>query len=59
MDVVNLRGRGLTSLPPEIGKLHNLGALCLSNNFLEIIPDTINNLKQLDSFDVYNNKLTF
>jgi len=55
---LDLSGRGLTELPPEIGLLSQLTSLRLSENKLTALPPEIGQLTQLTSLYIYGNKLT-
>jgi Leucine-rich repeat (LRR) protein len=49
----------LTTIPKEIGKLHNLRVLSISwGGQLESIPKEIGNLKKLEKLDLWRNNLT-
>jgi len=52
-----LRGRKLTSLPPEIGQLTALTTLNLSGNQLTSLPPEIGQLTGLKSLNLFENKL--
>jgi Leucine-rich repeat (LRR) protein len=54
---LDLSGRNLTALPPEIGLLTGLEELDLRNNKLTELPEEIGNLKRLKKLDVSINKL--
>jgi internalin A len=55
---LNLRNRGLTELPPEIGQLTRLQSLSLSFNKLAVLPPEIGQLTRLQTLDIQNNQLT-
>ena len=55
---IDLSGKGLTELPPEIGQLTRLTRLDLSNNQLTALPPEIGQLTNLQSLDLSNNQLT-
>ena len=55
---LDLSGKELTSLPPEIGKLVNLQILYLNNNQLTALPPEIGNLVNLTRLYLYSNQLT-
>ncbi|MGK7942176.1 MAG: COR domain-containing protein, partial [Crocosphaera sp.] len=55
---LNLSFKGLTSLPPEIGKLTNLTSLDLLSNQLTNLPAEIGQLTNLTSLNLSNNQLT-
>ena len=55
---LNLAGKGITSLPAELGKLTNLTRLYLSNNQLTSIPDELGKLTNLTELYLNDNKLT-
>ena len=48
----------LASIPPEIGKLHNLTHLSLDHNGLTSIPPEIGQLHNLTNLSLYRNNLT-
>ena len=54
---LDLAGRDITELPPEIGKLKNLRILVLSFNRLTKLPSEIGKLVNLQELDVRANKL--
>jgi small GTP-binding protein len=54
---LDLSGRELTVLPPEIGQLTNLQTLNLSRNQLNSLPEKIGQLTNLQSFNLNNNQL--
>ena len=47
----------LTSVPPDIGKLHNLRILMLDTNEIETLPPEIGLLSNLERISLSNNKL--
>ena len=53
---LDLTGRGLTSLPPEIGRITSLNALYLSYNQLKAIPSEIIQLSNLKVINLYQNR---
>lgn len=55
---LNLSGRNLTVLPPEIGSLTGLEELNLQFNKLQKLPDEIGNLINLKKLNVSTNLLT-
>jgi small GTP-binding protein len=55
---LDLSGKQLTSLPPEIARLTNLTRLDLSNNRLTSLPPEVASLRNLTSLDLSNNQLT-
>ncbi|BBI17659.1 leucine-rich repeat domain-containing protein [Neochlamydia sp. S13] len=54
---LNLRGIGLTFLPPEIGQLSQLQKLDLNNNQLTTLPAEIGQLSQLKELKLEKNQL--
>ena len=60
MDItrLDLKDRGLTSIPKEIGNFKNLNKLYLSSNNLTSLPKEIGNLKTLTLIDLSINNLT-
>lgn len=54
---LNLRGKGLTELPPEIGQLTTLITLDLSRNKLQILPSEIGQLINLKTLNIKRNAL--
>ncbi len=55
---LDLSGKSLTHLPPEIKQLPNLKRLDLSFNQLTTLPPEIGQLKQLSKLYLHDNKLT-
>ncbi|MBD2727395.1 leucine-rich repeat domain-containing protein [Nostoc sp. FACHB-892] len=55
---LDLSGKGLTRLPPEIGQLTNLQSLYLSNNQLSTLPPEIGQLTNLGWLDLGSNQLS-
>jgi internalin A len=56
--VLDLRGKNISTLPPEIGKLTNLTSLNLTDNLLTKLPPEIGQLIKLTSLYLIDNKLT-
>ncbi|MDM8524009.1 COR domain-containing protein [Desulfococcaceae bacterium HSG8] len=56
--VLDLSGRGLTHLPPEIGKLRNLFVLYLGSNQLAGLPKEVAHLRNLTQLDLSRNQLS-
>lgn len=54
--LLDLSGKGITSLPAEIGKLTNLTALLLHNNQLKSIPADLGKLTKLDTLFLDGNE---
>ena len=54
---LDLSGKGLTTLPPEIVQLANLQTLQLQGNQLTTLPPEIGQLVNLQSLNLTNNKL--
>jgi Leucine-rich repeat (LRR) protein len=55
---LDLSGKGLITLPPEIGQLTNLQSLYLSNNQLSSLPPEIGQLTNLGWLDLGSNQLS-
>ncbi|MHC4647729.1 MAG: leucine-rich repeat domain-containing protein [Planctomycetota bacterium] len=55
---LDLSGKGIKSLPAEIGKLTKLSGLNLSNNQLTSLPGEIGKLTKLSGLNLYDNQLT-
>ncbi|MEH2393211.1 MAG: COR domain-containing protein [Nostoc sp.] len=55
---LNLSGKGLTTLPPEIVQLTNLQSLYLGNNQLSSLPPEIVQLTNLRWLDLWSNQLS-
>jgi Leucine-rich repeat (LRR) protein len=55
---LDLSDRGITELPPEIGRLYNLKVLYLDGNQLTALPPNIGNLAKLQTLDLRHNQLT-
>ncbi|BCL37533.1 COR domain-containing protein [Nostoc sp. MS1] len=55
---LDLSGKGLTTLPAEIGQLTNLSSLDLSENKLTTLPAEIGQLTNLSRLDLRGNQLT-
>lgn len=56
-EVVDLRKKGITELPPAIGVL-KCKELILAENDITTIPDEIGKLPNITHLDVSNNRLT-
>jgi len=56
---LNLWGRDLTTLPPEIGRLGDLRFLYLTNNHLTFLPKEISLLTKLAVLSIDGNQLNF
>ena len=54
---LNLRGKGIRSLPGEIGKLTELTRLDLRENELTSLPAELGKLTELMGFNVFGNPL--
>ncbi len=54
---LDLKGKQLTALPPEIGQLTHLTKLNLSNNQLITLPKEISQLSNLTELDLWGNQL--
>jgi internalin A len=54
--LLDLSNRGLTELPPEIGKLASLKVLYLENNQLTSFPHEVGTLMKYYPIDVYDVK---
>lgn len=55
---LELKDKGLTEVPPEIGKLTNLKWLVLSVNQLKRLPPEIGNLQNVEYLSLHRNELT-
>ena len=55
---LDLDGKGLTTLPPEIGQLSQLSELTLRDSQLTALPPEIGRLSQLRTLWLFNNRLT-
>ncbi|WP_420632272.1 COR domain-containing protein [Candidatus Leptofilum sp.] len=55
---LGLSGRGINSLPPEIGKLKYLEELNLNGNSLLSVPPEIENLQNLKILELNDNEIT-
>ena len=49
---LDLSSKGLTELPPEIGKLTNLTQLSLSYNQIKVIPECIEQMTTLATLEM-------
>ncbi|MCW5312506.1 GTPase [Nostoc sp. KVJ3] len=58
LEVLNLSGNGLRTLPEAIARLPQLTSLDLNRNQLTILPEAIAHLQQLTSLNLSYNKLT-
>ncbi|MBD3314959.1 MAG: hypothetical protein GF344_04175 [Chitinivibrionales bacterium] len=58
IEILDLSGRNLTVLPPEIGLLTGRKELNVSGNKLTELPQEIGDLKKLKKLDVSENELT-
>ena len=56
--ILNLAGKGLFELPPEIGQLQQLTRLNLKQNHLDTLPPEIGQLKNLRELWLDGNKLS-
>jgi len=54
---LDLRGRGLDSIPSEIGNITTLEVLWLDRNNLRTLPNTLQNLPNLHSLSLRHNQL--
>ncbi|TRU95593.1 MAG: GTP-binding protein [Microcystis wesenbergii Mw_QC_B_20070930_S4] len=54
---LNLSGRNLTEIPPEIAQLTSLQHLYLYNNQIRGIPEALAQLTSLQFLDLYNNQI--
>lgn len=54
---LDLCGKGISSVPANIGGLENLKRLNLGNNKLSTLPTTIGDLRALVRLKLFNNKL--
>lgn len=50
-------GNQLTEIPAEVGHLHNLVGLNLSDNRLQSLPPTLLSLRHLQALNLHNNCL--
>lgn len=57
--IIDLTGKGLRSLPREIGLFHNVIELRLAGNNLTSIPDSIRNLRNLKRLYLQDNYLSY
>jgi hypothetical protein len=57
IEVLNLNGKNLISLPKEIGLFVNLKALDIAGNQLRELPSEISQLKQLTTLNAISNRL--
>ncbi|QMS88045.1 leucine-rich repeat domain-containing protein [Nostoc edaphicum CCNP1411] len=55
---LDLSGKGLTTLPPEIGQLTNLRSIDLTSNKLRSLPPEIGQLTKLQSLDLGSNQVS-
>ena len=55
---LDLSGKNLTALPPEIGQLTNLSTLYLHNSQLTSLPAEIGQFTNLSTLDLRSNQLT-
>ncbi|OLT62359.1 COR domain-containing protein [Moorena bouillonii] len=58
LEVLDLSGKQLKTVPESIGKLTNLTKLNLSGNQLTIVPESIGKLTNLTELNLSGNKLT-
>lgn len=58
VNILNLNGRELTSVPAEVTLLTNLTSLSLNNNQLTSLPSEIGRLTNLTRLSLSNNQLT-
>ena len=58
LEVLNLSGYGLYSIPIDIGIFYNLKELYLKDNFLSNIPFSMQNFRQLEILVLKNNRLS-
>jgi hypothetical protein len=57
LETLELRNNGLTSIPPEIGRLTSLTTLLLSKNHLVSVPPELGKLTRLERLDLNHNRL--
>jgi internalin A len=55
---LDLSGKGLKKIPPEIAQLSKLQTLDLSNNQLDIIPDVITQIANLQTLILWGNQIS-
>jgi internalin A len=55
---LDLSGKGIKEIPPEIAQLANLQRLDLSNNQINIIPDTIAQIVSLKTLILWGNEIS-
>ncbi|KAJ3061274.1 hypothetical protein HDU98_002817 [Podochytrium sp. JEL0797] len=58
LERIVIQGCGLTAVAVEIGTLHNLKALVLSNNKITVFPQSVRSLIKLTYLDLSNNLIT-
>ena len=55
---LDLAGKGIKEIPPEISNLVNLTSLYLHSNHITVIPDAIANLANLTTLNLDSNQIT-
>jgi Leucine-rich repeat (LRR) protein len=57
VQILELKGKKLKTIPPDVYKYHNLVVLDLGRNKIRVVPDSIGQLSRLEELDLSGNKI--